>query len=241
MANSRRIPLYVLSVTLFVTSIVTILPLSAQAAPKFPSAMSFLADAKAALAQQNSVHIVVVSQSGKFTNTVVVDIGKTSGAESITSGSKTIIITVTPTYAYLRGSASGLRAIMGLTPAQEKIVGNHSVSMKAGTTPYNNFRSNLTTVALVAMLPAVKGTSLSTSFAMHHKSYVLRWSSKASGSSPATQSVLRFSTKGPRLPFGETVTSSSGSGTTTFSKWGEPVSVVVPPSSSLITYSKLFG
>ena len=72
-------------------------------------------------------------------------------------------IIVTPTDAYLSGSATGLTTIMGLTAAEQKKVGTRSVVMKAGTSPYTSFHSNLTTAVLSGILPVAKGTKYKTS------------------------------------------------------------------------------
>jgi len=241
MANPQFLRFRLLTVTLLSVAALAIAPVAANASVKNPSTTSVLAAAHLAVANVNGVHIVVSSHAGKIASSVVVDIGKTSGTETITSGTESITILVTPTYAYLRGSATGLTKIMGLTAAQQKIVGTKSLSMKAGTTPYINFKNNLTTPALSAMLPAVIGTTYSSTTHNKVKSYVLTWTTKATTTTLKTVSVLTFPSSGPTLPMTETITSKTGGGTTTFSKWGESPNVTAPSALSTVPYTALFG
>lgn len=212
---------------------------SAQASVKDPTTASVLKAAKAAMLKESGVHIVVDSRSGKTTSAIIVDIGTSSGVETITSGKESVTIEVTPKWAYLSGSASGLTTVMGLTSAEQKKVGSSSVSMKAGTTPYKNLKENLTVSILPTLLPVAKGTSFSVGGGSNSKDYQLTWSTAATSSEPKTKSVLTISSGSKTLPLDEVISSSTGGGTTVFSKWGENVSVKKP--ASLVTYTKVFG
>ncbi len=241
MASFRRYRFLLTFMALFTTAVAVVTPSVAQASSKNPTTTSVLNAAKTALSKQVGVHVTVNSKSGAVASNVVVDIGSTSGSEVITSGKSVIKISVTPTYAYLSGSSVGLTTIMGLTAAQSKKVGSLSITMKAGTAPYSNFKANLTSTVLVAMLPATKGTVLSTTGTNGSKVYKLSWTTKATSSRPTTKSVLTLSSDKVTLPIKEVITSSAGGGTTTFSKWGEQVKVDVPSSASTIAYAKVFG
>lgn len=221
--------------TLAVTTLGGVLPVSAGASSN-PSAASLIAATKADLAKQSSVHVVVTSTSGGTKSSVVVDIGTSNGVETITTGKESVTISLTPTYAYLTGSALGLTTMMGLTAAQQKRVGNKAISMAAGTTPYKNFKANLTFTILSTVLPSLTGTKLGRGTGANANNYVLSWSTKAVGTSPATKSSLTISSGKNNLPISEYITSSSGNGTTSFSNWGEHIKVPVP--SSTITYTK---
>ncbi|MFI5034754.1 MAG: hypothetical protein ACHQFZ_00935 [Acidimicrobiales bacterium] len=214
-------------------------PIAALGASPVPTASSVIKAAQKALGQQTGVHIVVVSKSGKTTTNVVVDIGKTSGEEMITSGAKHVTITLTPFYAFVKGTPTGLTGIMGLTSAQEKIVNGRSISMKAGTTPYQSFKQSLTTPALLTFLPAVKGTTL-LPVVSGSGIYRLRWSTKGTSSSPSITSVLTFTSVNAVLPKSEVITGKTGAGSTTFSNWGETVNPATP-SGGVVTYKKVFG
>jgi hypothetical protein len=137
-------------------------PLAVGASTKVPTTASVLSAAKASMLKEGGVHVVVDSKAGVSTSRVVVDIGTSNGMEIITAGKKFVSVIVTPRYAYLRGSLTGLIKIMGLTAVQQKKLGNRSMSMKAGTVPYTNLKANLTTPVFASMLPAVTGTTLST-------------------------------------------------------------------------------
>jgi hypothetical protein len=215
-------------------------PVAVSGASSVPTAASVIKTTKAALAQQSGVHIVVSETVGKTKTTVVVDIGTTTGTESITSGQKYVSITVTPKFAYVQGTSSGLSGIMGLTATQVKLVGTKSIAMAAGSTPYKRFKTSLTTAALLTFLPVAKGTTLLPVVA-GSGSYKLRWSVKASASSAKVTSVLTIASNKSALPQSETVKSSTGGGATTFSHWGESVHLTVPNSSNVVSYKKVFG
>ncbi len=240
MKNFRRYRFHLTSLALATTLLTAAVPLGAGASTS-PSATSVLKAAKTALSKVSGVHIVVTSKSGTVYSTVVVDIGKTSGVESVSSGLKKITITVTPTFAYLSGSSAGLSTIMGLTAAQIKKVGGNSIAMAAGTTPYTNFQKNLTSAVLLGMLPVSKGTTMKTGTHNNKKDYLLSWTTKASGTTPLTKSILAIASDKSSLPIKETISSTSGGGTTNFSNWGEQVNPKAPSASSIVTYKKVFG
>ncbi|HVB70535.1 MAG TPA: hypothetical protein VND83_03405 [Acidimicrobiales bacterium] len=216
------------------------LPAAASGASGAPTAASVIASTKAAMAKQTGVHIVVSENAGKTKTTVVVDLGTATGTETITTGKKFVAIIVTKKFAYVRGSAGGLTGIMGLTAAQEKIVGTKSIVMDAGSTPYTSFKTSLTTGALQSFLPKTKGTTLLPVVA-GSGSYRIRWSVKSTSTSAKVTSVLKIASDKTSLPLSETVTSSTGAGATTFSHWGETVHLRVPSSSNLVTYTKVFS
>ncbi len=227
----RFVALAVSSLALVATT-----PVLAGATTSKPSVASIISDTKAALAKESSVHVVVSSKSTTSKSSVVVDIGTKRGVETITSGSDSVTIVVTPTYAYLTGNAGGLTAMMGLTTVQQARVGTKSITMKAGTTPYQNFKSNLTLGILSAVLPSATGTTLTSATGSHAKDFQLNWSSKAVGTSPATKSTLVISLGSKRLPVVEYVSSATGSGTTTFTHWGERINTPTP--TATISYAK---
>ncbi|MGC2168939.1 MAG: hypothetical protein WA580_07545 [Acidimicrobiales bacterium] len=213
--------------------------LGAQAATKTPTAASLLALTKTALSTESGVHIVVTTVNDKVKSSVVADIGTTSGTETYTSGAETFTISVTPTYAYLRGSKTGLVNIMGLSAAQQEKIGTHTLKMKKGTAQYTSFHSNLTAAAYSELLPAVKGTTLLSTRDKTTNGYQLTWTTKATSTAPKTVSVMVVSSGAKSLPIKETVSTADGSSKTTFTKWGEFVSIKVP--TNTIAYSKVFS
>ncbi|NNN01508.1 MAG: hypothetical protein HKL86_06730 [Acidimicrobiaceae bacterium] len=216
-------------------ALVATTPISAEAAQSKSTVATVLSAAKAAIAKEKSVRVVVASSSGSVRSTVVVDIGTNSGIEKITTGSESVTIRVNSKFAYLNGNASGLIKMMGLTSRQQKRVGSQYISMAAGTTPYMNFKSNLTFGILSAVLPSLAGTTLSYGTGANSKNYQLNWSSKAVGTNPATKSRLVISSGQKRLPVVEYIASSTGRGTTTFSKWGERINIKKPGTTIIYT------
>ena len=221
-------------------ALVVAVPVSAQASVKDPTTKLVLAATNKEMLKQAGVHVQVSSLSAKSKSTVVVDIGSGYGNETITSGAKKVVIIVTPTDAYLSGSPTGLTTIMGLTTAQQKKVGTRSIVMNAGTSPYNNFKANLTTTVFSGILPVAKGTTFKFS-TDKKKDYQLTWKSKATTSASGTTSVLLISSGSKTLPKKEIISSSAGGGTTIFSNWGEHVTEKAPALSSTIPYAKVIA
>jgi uncharacterized protein YbcV (DUF1398 family) len=214
-------------------------PLIAQGSVKDPTAASILAAAKISLTKEQGVHVKVVTFAGKVNSTLVADIGRVSGSESYVSGNETFTITVTPTYAYLSGSASGLTKLIGLSSAEQKKVGTASMTMKKGTTEYTTFQSDMTAGAFDQLLPAVKGTTLLSERDKATNGYQLTWTVKATTSVPKTKTTMVFSSGKTTLPLSDAVSNKDSHSTTTFSKWGEAVQITVP--SKTITYAKVFS
>jgi hypothetical protein len=234
--RTRRYQL--LSLALGAAVFVTATPLVAGASSK-ATATSVITAAQASMLKKVSVHVVVKSKAGTHLSKVVVDIGSKSGQETISSGTKTVTITITPTYAYLSGSATGLTQIMGLTSAEQTKIGSKAMAMKVGTSQYSNLKSNLTTPVFASMLPAVKGSMLTTTGSGNSKQYVLSWTTAATSTSAKTSTVMSLSSGASPLPVKEKITSAKGSGITTYSRWGEKVSP--KPPTSIVTYTSVFG
>ena len=233
----RRLQL--ISFALGVTLVLAVTPLGAQASVSNPTTKSVLSATLKAMGKVSGVHVYVKSKTGTSTSVVVVDIGATYGEETITSGKNNVKIIVTPTDAYLSGSATGLTSIMGLTAAQQKKVGNLSIVMKAGSSPYTSFHSNLTTAVLAGILPVAKGTKFKLGGGTNSKDYQLTWKKSATSTASATTSMMTISSGSKTLPIKEVITGSTGGGTTTFSKWGEHVVEQAPATANTITYAKV--
>ena len=238
MSFSPRRRLSLISVALGLVLALAVAPIAAQASVSNPTTKSVLKAALKAMGKESGVHIYVTSTMGTVKSIVVVDIGATYGQETITSGSSNVKIIVTPTAAYLRGSATGLTTIMNLTAAEQKKIGNLSVVMKAGSPEYESFHSNLTTSVLKSILPVAKGTKYKVS-RDSAKDYQLTWKTAASQSNSATKSVLTISSGSKTLPIKEVITGSTGGGTTNFSMWGENVTEQAPAAANTIPYAKV--
>ncbi len=229
------------SVTLASMTMIIGMALPAEASGPNQSASSVINSTKAALAKESGVHVLLTSTTSSLSTKVVADIGATAGMETITEGSDQVTIKVTPAYAYLSGNAAGLTKIMGLSTTQQKRVGNGTISMKVGTSPYKSLKSSVTMPVLANILPVVVGTGLSTVSVGGQQYYELKWSTKATTSTSQSKSLMTLSEGTTVLPLRETVNSTSGTSTTTFSRWGENVNVSAPPASGTIPYSKVFG
>lgn len=204
-----------------------------------PTTASVLAAAKISLTKEKGVHVNIVTVTNKVHSTLVADIGRVRGSETFISGNASFTITVTPTYAYLSGSAVGLTKIMGLSSADQKKIGKASMSMKKGTTAYASFQSNMTSGSFSLLLPPIKGTTLLSKRDKATNGYQLTWATKATSSTPKSSRLMIFSSGKSTLPIEDTVTTSNSHSQTTYSKWGEAVQVAIP--SSTIAYAKVFS
>jgi hypothetical protein len=207
-----------------------------------PTTKSVLTSAKSAIEKQISVHLEVTSRSSStaVAEHLEADLEKTSGIETISQGSETAIVRVTPTYAYLSGNSSGLATIFGLPSAEVNKVGSDWVSIKAGTSQYKDLAASMTVSSVASVLPAAKGTELYTPATPAKKSYTLKWETAATSSTPALANTLTLSAIGATLPVQETSTASGGGHETlSLSNWGEHVLVSAPPAASTIPFSKL--
>lgn len=241
MSFSPRRRLQLISFALGITVVLAVTPIVAQASVKNPTTKSVLKAAQKAMATESGVHVYVTSTSGTVASVVVVDIGATYGEETITSGKNSVKIIVTPTNAYLSGSATGLTKIMGLTAAEQKKVGHLSIVMKAGSSPYSSFHTNLTTSVLAGILPVVKGTKFKVGGGEHSSDYQLTWKTSASSTASATKSVMTISSGSQTLPIKEVISGGTGGGTTKFTKWGENVVEHAPAAANTIAYAKVIG
>jgi hypothetical protein len=205
---------------------------------------SVLASAKAAIAKETGAHlsVMVKSSSSSSAEKITVDSGVSDGTETFALGAATAAIKVTPSYAYISGSSSGLTTIFGLTAAQAKRVGEDWVSFKAGTTQYADFKAEVTMSSVYSVLPTATGTKLSTAEVNGSNVHVLTWTNAATSSTPKTSSTLTISAMGAALPIEETTTDAAGDDeSVALSKWGEDVIVSAPAAASTISYTELTG
>ncbi len=207
-----------------------------------PTTSSVLTSAKSAIGKQTSVHLVLTSKSSSTAveEHIKADLEKTSGIETISVGSDTAILKLTPNYAYLSGNSSGLTKLFGLTSAEVNKIHGHWVSFKAGTSQYKDLAASLTVSSVASVLPAAKGTKLHTATPPAKKWYTLKWETAATSSEPALANTLILSAIGATLPVQETSTApGGGKETVALSKWGEHVLVSAPAAGSTIPFSNL--
>jgi hypothetical protein len=235
----QRCPTRVLFVGLIGASLVALSPLGASAVERHPSAPSIIKATKIALAREGGVRVKVSTTSGSTKSSVIANIGTTRGTETYLAGNESFTITVTPSDAYLNGSAKGLTTLMGLTAIEQKKVGHAAILMKKGSAPYKTFKSNLTVGAFSNLVPPLKGTKLLAKRDHSTNGYQLRWVSKATSTQPETTTTLVISSGASALPLKENVVTASGNSRTVFSRWGEHVKVKVPKST--IAYAKVFS
>jgi hypothetical protein len=189
---------------------------------------------------QKSVHIAITGRKPGSTaaaEKIAADIGTATGTESITSGTAAAQIRVTPKAAYFTGNAAGLTSLLGLPSAVAARAGSRWVVMPAGTAEYQDLAAEDTIASLPAsILPANESAAgLQTASVDGRKVYVLRWTTPATGSSPAISERLILDATAQALPVSETTTAGGFSQTVTLSQWGETFAVPAP--SSTVPYT----
>lgn len=204
---------------------------------------SVLKAAKATVGTEIGVHVVSIGSSGSsIAQKITADVGTTSGSESVSEGKASLMVEVTPAFAYIKGNSSGLTTIYGLSAAAARKVGTDWESFKAGTSQYSNLKSDVTMSSVTDLFPAAKGTKLSTATIRGAKRYVLKWTTAATSSLPELSNTFTFSALGTTLPVKETSTASGDRKvTTTFSAWGKQVLVSAPAPTSTIASSMITG
>jgi hypothetical protein len=214
----------------------------AAGATQVPTTSSVLVAAKAAIAKRTGVHLVVTSKSSSTSvaEHVAADLGKATGTETISDGTGTVIIRVTPTYAYLSGNSTGLTKVVGLSAAEVSKLGSDWVSVKAGTSQYTGLAGSMTISSVAGVLPEAKGTTLSAPAVAGKGVYALKWETAATSSAPKFTNTLILSAAGATLPVEEITTAAGGARETVMlSHWDELIQVTPPPASSTIPFSKL--
>ncbi|OYV61134.1 MAG: hypothetical protein B7Z69_01930 [Actinobacteria bacterium 21-73-9] len=204
-----------------------------------PTVSSLLAASGRALKDQHGVHLVLTTDRKGVRSSAVADIGRSAGHESYTSGAERFDVAVTTKAAYLSGSPSGLRSLMGLNAAQAAKVGAKWIVMKKGSTQYKEFWLNLTAKGFGAILPSAKGTRLLGVRDATTGGYQLRWTTPKSATASASTTTLVIASGSRALPLRELVAASGATSLTVFSHWGE--SVRFPRPSATIAYAKVFG
>jgi hypothetical protein len=218
--------------------------LGATASAAVATVGSVLQAAKAAIATQAGVHVQFVARSSSTSKTekILADIGRTSGAETISVGSAHLAVKVTPSRGYASGNTAGLTTLFGLSAAEAKKAGADWVSWKVGTSQYSDLKADVTMTSVTALIPKADGTKLSSAVTNGARLFVLTWTIPGTSSTPQVSNRLTISASGMALPVEATSTASDGTtATTTLSRWGEPVQVGAPPIASTIASSKVTG
>jgi hypothetical protein len=203
---------------------------------------SVLSSARSAIAGQASAHVVFTAHSGNSNTTekIIADVSSTGGTETVFEGSADVAIRVTPAFAYVSGTSSGLTTLFGMSAASAKRIGRDWESWKSGSSQYRILKNDLTMSSVSALLPKASGTTLTTTRVHGAQMYVLKWTTGATDSVPKLSNTLTISAGGQQLPMTKTSTASGGTSTTTVvSQWGEAVIVRAPPNTSTIASSQI--
>jgi hypothetical protein len=227
------------SLLLGLSSVVLPLALSTPASASVVDPSPVLAHTRAAIAGQDSVHVVFAAHAGSssVTEKILADVGTKTGAETVLEGAADLAVRVTTDFAYVSGNSAGFTTLFGLSAADAKLVGKRWVSWRAGTKQYANLASDVTMSSVISLLPKAKGTTAS----KESVSYLLKSTTAATKSVPKLTNSLTISAES-NLPSKAESTSPTGTNvTTTLSHWGAPFTVKTPPPQSIIDFSKIKG
>jgi len=216
-------------------------PAAAASTSSTPSASALVKTVTKAILAARSAHFVVTSKTPTSTERIIADAGPSTGEQRISAGKSTAEVRVTKRYAYFEGNSSGLSTFFGMPSADIKKTGTKWVFMKAGTSQYTSFKDGIVVSSLpTGFLPTTtqaKTTTVTTSSYAGAPTYLMSWTITSNGKKVAEN--LEIAATGRALPVFASDVSGNDHSTTTFSKWGEVVSVKVP--TSLIALSALTG
>jgi hypothetical protein len=236
--NVRRFTIQVVGSLVAVAGVGFAFPSLAQA-DTTPTVKVILKDIDTAISKEAGVHVKLTSNSGSTLTKIVADIGESQGIETITTGTDRVVIRLDSSYAFVAGNAGGLTSVMGLSAAEQKKVGKDFISAKIGTKPYRELVPNVTMKFVTNFLPSAAGARAELTTV--DGNYVVSWSKAATAATLKEAVVLVVSSKHPMLPVTETVTTSSGTASASFTRWGEKVTVPMPPLRSVISYADAFS
>ena len=197
---------------------------------------------RSAIDAQSSVHVVFAAQYGSSSKGIVADVGTHSGTEKFAYGGTHIQVRVTPSDAYVSGSASGLSTILGLTSSEAQKVGSRWVYWKSGTSRYSAVKADVTMPSVTGLLPRSQGYEAVDGHGK--RALALR--------PQMDRGRHELDTTGREHPpaIGERADPADRGGlhcfgglppTTTLSDWGETIVVSAPPSASTISATKITG
>ena len=194
---------------------------------------------------QKGAHVVITSRFAKPATPpmrIVADLGTSTGAESISSGTATATIRVTPKAAYFTGNPAGLTSFLGLPASAAAKARSRWVAVTSGTAQYQALASaNVMSSLPGSILPSTSDAvqMRTTSLPGTGKVYVMDWTARASGSATTISAELVLTDASRVLPVSETLTADGETKVVMLSNWGSPVTVPVP--GSAVAYPALQG
>lgn len=218
---------------------------SSRAAPRSDPAAT--AQMKAALRHggaKSSLHYVSTSVGSGITTTIVGDVGKTVGTQTIYVKDKkvtaTMVIRLVGHEAYFKGAAAAIYVLIGLTPAQSDAAAGRWISVVPSDSVYNSTAAALTVGSVmseITLSPPVTRSRAVVTAGQRLLEISGAWTGTGITAKDHATAVLDVTRDATSLPvrFTGVVPSSASSGTfgdnLVVSKWGEAVHVAPPASS----------
>jgi hypothetical protein len=218
---------------------------SISAAPRSDPAAT--AQMKAALRHggaKSSLHYVSTSVGSGITTTIVGDVGKTVGTQTIYVRDKkvtaTMVIRLVGHEAYFKGAAAAIYVLIGLTPAQSDAAAGRWISVVPSDSVYNSTAAALTVGSVmseITLSPPVTRSRAVVTAGQRLLEISGAWIGTGITAKDHATAVLDVTRGATSLPvrFTGVVPSSASSGTfgdnLVVSKWGEAVHVAPPASS----------
>lgn len=191
-----------------------------------------------------TVHYVLVSRRGRTTETITGDAGLSSGRQIVTTSSGTVEAMLVDATAYVKGDATGLESVLGLTSAVAGKYKDAWISLSRDDEPY------LAVVDAVELDHVLAQVTPSGSLVLLQPARLTRGNERTVGvkgglPSPVQgasgSSTLYVSTSSPSVPVRFTGTAGTGSKAVhdeaTFSQWGHTIDLSAP--SGAVSYQSL--
>ncbi len=193
---------------------------------------------------KSSLHYVSTSVGSGITTTIVGDVGKTVGTQTIYVKDKkvtaTMVIRLVGHEAYFKGAAAAIYVLIGLTPAQSDAAAGRWISVVPSDSVYNSTAAALTVGSVmseITLSPPVTRSRAVVTAGQRLLEISGAWTGTGITAKDHATAVLDVTRGATSLPvrFTGVVPSSASSGTfgdnLVVSKWGEAVHVAPPASS----------
>jgi hypothetical protein len=192
---------------------------------------------------RSSLHYVSTSGGGGITTTIVGDVNKTSGTQTITvkngKVTATMVIRLIGHEAYFKGAAAAIYVLIGLTTAQSAAAAGRWVSVVPSNSVYNSTAAALTVGSVmseITLSPPITGTRNLVSAGQRLTEISGAWTGTGITAKDHATAKLDVTRGAKSVPFRfsgvvpATATSSRFVDNLVVTKWGEAVRVAPPVS-----------
>lgn len=205
-----------------------------------PSASSLLKQSQSAVSGVRSFRLVTVSKEGHQSSTIVGVFSAPASEEVLTnsSGTGTLEIILKGSTLYLRGPAEALVNGLGLSETEAGTWAGKWISLSSSDSPFDTLADDLNPAnQLSSLTPEAKKATVGSTVSLHgHRAIPISAPASANGSTSARGELTLFVSNHSKLPLGATEVLRKGSTSeqvlATFTRWGYPVNIQAPDSTT---------